>query len=290
MAAGLGFKTFTTGEVLTADNVNGYLMQGILVFASAAARDAAITSPQEGQACYLKDTNQVLTYSGSAWVAVGGGSPLTTKGDVYGFSTVDARIPIGANDTVLTADSTQALGLKWATPAAGGMTLISETVASANTAIDFTSISGSYKQLLLVWAGIAHNAADGGYGLRLNANSGSVYVDEGTIVSNTTVSSNFQTSTYLGDDSFGFRASGGNKHNSVTGWLIIDNYSSTTKEKTYRNFYAYKDDFSGAEKTFSYVGRFASTTAITQINILRRSGTATISNQTNTSIRLYGLS
>jgi hypothetical protein len=74
MAAGLGFKTFTTGEVLTAANVNGYLMQGILVFASAAARDSAITSPQEGQACYLKDTNEVLTYSGSAWVAVGGAS------------------------------------------------------------------------------------------------------------------------------------------------------------------------------------------------------------------------
>jgi hypothetical protein len=116
MAAGLGFKDFTTGEVLTAADVDGYLMQGIWVFASAAARDAAVTSPQEGNACYLKDTNQVLTYSGSAWVAVGGGSPLTTKGDLYGFSTVDARIPIGANDTVLTADSTQTLGLKWATP------------------------------------------------------------------------------------------------------------------------------------------------------------------------------
>ena len=119
MAAGLGFKDFVTGEVLTAADVDGYLMQGIWVFASAAARDAAVTSPQEGNACYLKDTNQVLTYSGSAWVAVGGGSPLTTKGDVYGFSTVDARIPIGANDTVLTADSTQALGLKWAAPASG---------------------------------------------------------------------------------------------------------------------------------------------------------------------------
>jgi len=118
MAAGLGFKDFTTGEVLTAADVDGYLMQGIWVFASAAARDAAVTSPQEGNACYLKDTNQVLTYSGSAWVAVGAGaSPLTTKGDVYGFSTVDARIPIGANNTVLTADSAQALGLKWAAPA-----------------------------------------------------------------------------------------------------------------------------------------------------------------------------
>ena len=49
MAAGLGFKTFTTGEVLTAADTNGYLMQGVLVFATSAARDAAITSPQEGQ-------------------------------------------------------------------------------------------------------------------------------------------------------------------------------------------------------------------------------------------------
>lgn len=78
MAAGLGFKTFTTGEVLSAGDTNGYLMQGVLVFASAAARDAAITSPQEGQACYLKDTDAVMTYSGSAWVAVGGTVSLNT--------------------------------------------------------------------------------------------------------------------------------------------------------------------------------------------------------------------
>lgn len=41
-------------------------------------------------------------------------SPLTTKGDLYGFNTDQARIPVGANDTVLVADSAQALGLKWA--------------------------------------------------------------------------------------------------------------------------------------------------------------------------------
>lgn len=74
MAAGLGFKTFVTGEVLTAADTNGYLMQGVNVFADAAARTAAITSPQEGQMSYLKDTNSVESYSGSAWVAVGGSS------------------------------------------------------------------------------------------------------------------------------------------------------------------------------------------------------------------------
>jgi hypothetical protein len=62
MAAGLGFKTFTTGEVLTAADTNGYLMQGVLVFADAAARDAAITAPAEGQFAYLKDTDgQLIT-------------------------------------------------------------------------------------------------------------------------------------------------------------------------------------------------------------------------------------
>ena len=68
MAAGLGFKDFVTGEVLTAADVDGYLMQNIWVFANATARDAAVTSPQEGNACYLKDTDAVMTYSGSAWV------------------------------------------------------------------------------------------------------------------------------------------------------------------------------------------------------------------------------
>lgn len=77
MAAGLGFKTFVTGEVLTAADTNGYLMQGVNVFASAAARTAAITSPQEGQMSYLKDTDSTEYYTGSAWTAVGSGGGMT---------------------------------------------------------------------------------------------------------------------------------------------------------------------------------------------------------------------
>jgi hypothetical protein len=72
MAAGLGFKDFVTGEVLTAADVDGYLMQGVWVFASAAARDSAVTSPQEGNFAYLKDTNATTYYTGSAWVSLGG--------------------------------------------------------------------------------------------------------------------------------------------------------------------------------------------------------------------------
>ena len=105
MAAGQGFKTFATGDVLTASDVNGYLMQGIWVFANATARDAAVTSPQEGNSCYLKDTDVIQVYSGSAWVTKSGGSsPLTTKGDLYTYSTTDARLGVGTNGYVLTAE------------------------------------------------------------------------------------------------------------------------------------------------------------------------------------------
>lgn len=80
MAAGLGYKEFTTGDVLTAADANGYLAsQVVMVFANAAARTSAIASPQEGMISYLKDTNSTEYYSGSAWVAIGGASGSMTS-------------------------------------------------------------------------------------------------------------------------------------------------------------------------------------------------------------------
>jgi hypothetical protein len=120
MAAGQGFKTFTTGEVLTAGDVNGYLMQGVLVFASAAARDAAIISPQEGQCCYLKDTDAVQTYSGSAWVGFDDSNAIQNsivdaKGDIVAASGNDtpARLAVGNNGETLVANSSTSTGLAY---------------------------------------------------------------------------------------------------------------------------------------------------------------------------------
>ena len=72
--AGLGYKNFTTGDVLTAGDVDNYLMeQTVMVFADAAARTTALTSVlSEGMISYLKDTNSTEYYSGSAWAAIGG--------------------------------------------------------------------------------------------------------------------------------------------------------------------------------------------------------------------------
>jgi hypothetical protein len=154
MAAGLGFKTFVTGDVLTAGDTNGYLMQGVLVFASAAARDSAITSPQEGQFAYLKDTNVTTYYTGSAWAnldTTGMTNPMTTTGDtVYSSSgSTPARLGIGSTGQVLTVAS----GLpSWATPTSGsGLTLISTTTMSATSSQEITGIfTSTYTNYLLV--------------------------------------------------------------------------------------------------------------------------------------------
>jgi hypothetical protein len=102
MAAGLGLKTFVTGDVLTAADTNGYLMQGVWVFASAAARTAAVTSPQEGNMSYLKDTNSVEYYSGSAWVAVASSGATYVGANV--FNSTNQTIS-NNTDTVVTFDS-----------------------------------------------------------------------------------------------------------------------------------------------------------------------------------------
>lgn len=71
--AGLGRKVFTASEVLTAANVNGYLMdQTVMVFAGTAARASAIATASAGMTTYLTGTNQFQVYNGTTWTEISG--------------------------------------------------------------------------------------------------------------------------------------------------------------------------------------------------------------------------
>ena len=206
MAAGLGFKTFNTGEVLTSADVNGYLMQGVLVFASEAARNAAITSPQEGQFAYTKDNNSLWYYTGSAWAASGatgdiegvtagtgisgGGTSGTVtitnsmataidaKGDLVVGTGADtfARLAVGTNGHTLVADSVETTGLKWAAPAgAANYTLLNSggTATTSGNTVTISSISGKDKFLVYLVGNSSTGQAN--YTIRINGDTGSNY-------------------------------------------------------------------------------------------------------------------
>jgi len=62
-------KVFTSGEVLSATDVNTFLMdQMVMTFAGTAARGSAIASPTEGMLTYLADTNTFEYWNGSSFV------------------------------------------------------------------------------------------------------------------------------------------------------------------------------------------------------------------------------
>ena len=131
--AGAGYKLFNTGDVLTAAQVNTYLMeQTVMVFADAAARTTALTGVvSEGMISYLKDTNAVEVYNGSAWVASDDPNAIQNtivdaKGDLITATAADtpARLAVGNNGETLVADSSTTTGLRWNPSSSAGKNAI----------------------------------------------------------------------------------------------------------------------------------------------------------------------
>jgi hypothetical protein len=128
-----GYLTFNTGQVLTAAQVQYNLQnQTIMYFATAAARDAALTvgTVQEGMFCYLADTNQTLFYTGAVWEPFG---DLTNPTLTSPKETVQVVVTPGATGTVTIETQTSSVEVLQTNATANWTTNVTGSVSPAVT-------------------------------------------------------------------------------------------------------------------------------------------------------------
>lgn len=150
--AGLGYKSFTTGEVLTAANLQGYAVdQSVMLFDDAAARTSALASPSQGMVSFLDD-------SGTTWVYYGLYNASTNPG---GALAAGWYLEPGSTPFYATATRVTAAGATYAMGAAGfTMTELRDTLgwhsAVTNTDRVTPTVAGFYSFATNAnWAGSA---------------------------------------------------------------------------------------------------------------------------------------
>jgi len=205
---------------------------------------------------------------------------VDAKGDIIAATAADtvSRLAVGANDTVLTADSTAATGVKWAAASGGGMTSIA-TGTLSSTSVTISSIPGTYRNLFLYILGAQVNVGTGLI-IRFNGVTATSYSQGGKKMSDTTWS-NQLSGTYFNPTQGDLNIVTTSNQNAQR--LYIEEYSQTSY-KTITG--SYRHSTSGGTGDYDTYCAFNNTGAITSITITTVNGTSTFSAGTYT---LWGI-
>jgi hypothetical protein len=250
----------------------------------------------------LADTDELVIASAGASKKITGATlkaaPYTifdAKGDILAASADNtaARLAVGTNGQVLTADSAAAAGVKWATPSAGGggaWTLLSTTTLGSAAVFDVSSISGSYNDLILVLIARASAAgASDGLWMKVNNDSGSNYHQQLLRSVGSTASA---ASTYgTGPLQWSAVPGGGAPANEFCQFeCTIFGYASTTWIKGMHATLAYAGAFSGTNFQVDRLSAYwNSTAAINRVAFATSNGA--VGNGTfvtGSQLRIYG--
>jgi hypothetical protein len=99
-------------------------------------------NPSAGATKFYSKAGALCSLSPAGVETCTGSSLLTTKGDILSFSTVPVRVGVGTNTYVVTADSTQTVGWKWAPAGTNIAIQVGGTTAGSRTTLKFISGSG----------------------------------------------------------------------------------------------------------------------------------------------------
>lgn len=164
---------FAAGDTVFIQNLGTGACTVTAGTATVATAGSLILPQNDAGILYFTATGSAIFYD---YIQAGAVSPLTTKGDLYTFSTSDTRLGVGANGTTLVADSAEATGLKWATPGGSNLTwtrLVNGTSLSGSST-SFTGLSG-YNYLHISIRYISSNTASDTYLLRVNNDTSGIY-------------------------------------------------------------------------------------------------------------------
>ena len=238
------------------------------------------TSPNYG---WLEPDNTDLVKNGALAIRTLGNAIDTTmatmvpkslvdaKGDLIAATAADtvSRLAVGTNGQVLTADSTAATGIKWATPSGGDVVQIAQQVLASNTAVvTFSSIPSTYRNLRLVYQCRGSAAQiNGQLMLRFNGDSGGNYDDQFVLGNGGSASANENlTQSIIRVAAIPQASATANVPGSGT--IVIPNYVGTTFQKDLSCTSGYKYGTSTAN-LFSRVvyGAWRNTAAITSLTL-----------------------
>ena len=276
---------FAAGDTVFIQNLGAGACTVTAGTATVATAGSLILPQNDAGILYFTATGAAIFYD---YIQAGAVSPLTTKGDLYTFSTSDARLGVGANDTVLIADSAQATGLKWGTPSSGGMTLITTTTFDNSVSTYTYSSLGSYKHLMVVIdaVGMASASSIGNLVMQFNGvTTGTPYdsAARGGTGSYQEVSGGGSNYMYFGYRSIANSGTGAGNRGYISGWIY--DYAGSTK-KIYSS--TSRCNNSGADNNYSFTGSgmWNDTAAITSVTLFVESA----SNFATGTLKLYGVS